>query len=313
MAIATTFQNYLSAKNIVYDIVTHESTVSSRRTAEASRVSGDCLAKAVVLRVEHGLNRDCFHQPSRSAYVLTVLAASHQISRKDLKVQLGLDVALATEREIQELFEDCASGAVPPVGECYGLDMIVDDSIEEQLEVYLEAGDHETLVHMDRAQFSRLTEAAQHGHFSTRRWQSVSKVENAMHNGVDWVGPDTPITHIAELMRKHDIGAIPIGEKDRLIGMVTDRDIVCKGLAERNFDARHATARDVMTPGIHCCREDDDLVMAVRHMIKLKVRRLPVINKSKRMVGMLSLGDVGHSAPSHLVSECVMSVMAHHH
>jgi predicted transcriptional regulator len=51
----------------------------------------------------------------------------------------------------------------------------------------------------------------------------------------------------------------------------------------------------------------------VRHMIKLKVRRLPVINKSKRMVGMLSLGDVGHSAPSHLVSECVMSVMAHHH
>jgi CBS domain-containing protein len=114
-------------------------------------------------------------------------------------------------------------------------------------------------------------------------------------------------------MRQHDIGAIPIGENDRLIGMVTDRDIVCKGLAEDGFEASRATARDVMTPGIHCCREDDDLAKAVRHMEELKVRRLPVINKSKRMVGILSLGDVSSSAPSDLLSEIVRSVSAHHH
>ena len=95
--------------------------------------------------------------------------------------------------------------------------------------------------------------------------------------------------------------------------MVTDRDIVCKGLAEDSFDARRAAARDVMTPGIHCCREDDDLAKAVRHMEELKVRRLPVINKSKRMVGILSLGDVGRSAPSDLLSEILQSVSAHHH
>jgi CBS domain-containing protein len=71
-------------------------------------------------------------------------------------------------------------------------------------------------------------------------------------------------------------------------------------------------ARDVMTPGIHCCREDDDLAKAVRHMEELKVRRLPVINKSKRMVGILSLGDIGHSAPSALVTECLKSVATHH-
>jgi CBS domain-containing protein len=94
--------------------------------------------------------------------------------------------------------------------------------------------------------------------------------------------------------------------------MVTDRDIVCKGLAEDRFDARRTTARDVMTPGIHCCREDEDLAKAVRHMEALKVRRLPVINKSKRMVGILSLGDVSHSAPGDLLSECVKSVSAHH-
>jgi CBS domain-containing protein len=95
--------------------------------------------------------------------------------------------------------------------------------------------------------------------------------------------------------------------------MVTDRDIVCKGLAEDSFDARRATARDVMTPGIHCCREDDDLAKAVRHMEELKVRRLPVINKSKRMIGILSLGDVSRSAPSDLLSEILKSVSGHHH
>jgi CBS domain-containing protein len=138
------------------------------------------------------------------------------------------------------------------------------------------------------------------------------KVKEAMHKGVDWVAPDTPLADLAKLMRQHDIGAIPIGENDRLVGMVTDRDIVCKGLAEDGFDARRATARDVMTPGIHCCSEDDDLAKAVRHMETLKIRRLPVINKSKRMVGILSLGDVGHSASSDLLTECVKKVSAHH-
>ena len=138
------------------------------------------------------------------------------------------------------------------------------------------------------------------------------KVKDAMHKGVDWVSPDTPITEIAKLMRAHDIGCIPIGEDDRLIGMVTDRDIVCKGLASNNFDAGRAMARDVMTEGIHCCREDDDLAKAIRHMETLQVRRLPVINKSRRMVGMISLGDVIHSTSGDLVSGYVKSVSAHH-
>jgi CBS domain-containing protein len=138
------------------------------------------------------------------------------------------------------------------------------------------------------------------------------KVKDAMHKGVDWVSPDTPVTELAKLMLEHDIGAVPIGENDQLIGMVTDRDIVCKGLAQDSFNVRGATARDVMTSGIHCCREDDDLAKAVRHMEELKVRRLPVINKSKRMVGILSLGDVSHSAPGDLLSECAKSISAHH-
>jgi CBS domain-containing protein len=121
------------------------------------------------------------------------------------------------------------------------------------------------------------------------------KVKDVMHKGAFWVGPDTPITDVAKLMRKNDIGAVPIGENDRLIGMVTDRDIVCKGLAKENFDVRHATARDVMTSGIHCCGEEDDLNTAAAHMEELKIRRLPVINKDKRMVGVLSRHDIARA------------------
>jgi CBS domain-containing protein len=138
------------------------------------------------------------------------------------------------------------------------------------------------------------------------------KVKEVMHKGVDWVDPATPVTEVAKLMRAHDIGAIPIGKDDRLIGMVTDRDIVCNGLARDGFSPSRATAQDVMTHEIHCCREDDDLAKAVRHMEELKIRRLPVINKSKRLVGMLSLGDISHVASGDLLSKCVKSVSGHH-
>jgi CBS domain-containing protein len=138
------------------------------------------------------------------------------------------------------------------------------------------------------------------------------KVKDVMHKGVEWVGPETPVAELAKLMKSKDVGSIPIGENDKLIGMVTDRDIVCKGLAKDGFDAGTATARDVMSKGIHCCREDDDLAKAIRHMEELKIRRLPVINKGMRMVGILSVGDVGRSAPIELVSEYVKGVSAHH-
>ena len=70
---------------------------------------------------------------------------------------------MAREMEINQLFRDCAHGAVPAVGECYGLDLIVDDSIGMQPEIYMEAGDHETLLRLSQAQFAHLTADAIHG------------------------------------------------------------------------------------------------------------------------------------------------------
>ena len=138
-------------------------------------------------------------------------------------------------------------------------------------------------------------------------------VREAMSRDVKTVTPGQPIQEAARIMLDTDIGALPVGENDRLVGMVTDRDIVCKGLTKAGFDPNRAMAREVMTSKIHCCNEEDDLAKAIRHMEELGVRRMPVINKSKRMVGMLSLGDVTHAAPEKLAFEYAKSVSAHHH
>lgn len=153
MAIALTLERYLDTKHVKYDVIAHEPTNSSRQTAEACHIPGDRLAKAVLLRDEVG-------------YALAVLPASHHIRLSELRRQFGDDVDLATEREIADLFQDCVRGAIPALGECYGLDVVVDDSIEEQPEVYFEGGDHATLVHMSHAQFAGLTATARRGCFS---------------------------------------------------------------------------------------------------------------------------------------------------
>ena len=137
------------------------------------------------------------------------------------------------------------------------------------------------------------------------------KVKNAMHKGVTWFEPTTSIEQLARLMREHDIGAIPIGENDRLVGMVTDRDIVCRCIAA-GLDPKTTTARDVMTEGIIFCLDKQELDDAARIMETKKVRRLPIINGMKRMIGMLSLGDVYHRAPDHLGGEVLHAVSAHH-
>ena len=137
------------------------------------------------------------------------------------------------------------------------------------------------------------------------------KVKNAMHRGVTWVDPSTPVELLARLMQKHDIGAIPIGENDRLVGMVTDRDIVCRCIAAGG-DPKTTTARDVMTEGIIFCLDKQELDDAARLMEMKQVRRLPVINGKKRMIGILSLGDVYHTGARHLGSEVMHAVSAHH-
>lgn len=137
------------------------------------------------------------------------------------------------------------------------------------------------------------------------------KVKEAMHKGVQWVDPDTKVSELARTMSQHDIGALPVGENDRLIGMVTDRDIVCRGFGNGKH-AEALTARDVMSKGIIFCRDDEELDDAMHIMEQRQIRRLPVINDKKRMVGMLSLGDISHSSALELSGEVLQAVSAHH-
>jgi len=137
------------------------------------------------------------------------------------------------------------------------------------------------------------------------------KVKDVMHQGATWFGPDTSIREIARAMRDQDIGAVPIGENDRLIGMVTDRDIVCHGLANGR-DLDQMVARDVMSGPILYCRSDEDLDDAAHFMEIKGVRRLPVIDTNKRMVGMLSLGDIAAFASRDMSGQVIEAVSAHH-
>ena len=137
------------------------------------------------------------------------------------------------------------------------------------------------------------------------------KIKKIMHKGVEWVSPDTAVTTLAKKMQQFDIGAIPVGENDRLIGMVTDRDITVRGFADGK-DLSKLTARDVMTAGLIYCRDNEDVDEVARIMESKQVRRLPVIDGNKRMIGMISLGDVSHAASQKVAAEVAKAVSARH-
>jgi Ala-tRNA(Pro) deacylase len=153
MALATTLQNYLADQKIAYEVITHRPTTTSSSTAEASHVSGDCVAKAVIVKDE-------------DRFMMAVLPASHHLQLGELSRLCARPMGLATEEEASALFTDCELGAFPAFGAAYGLDMIVDDSLIDLSDVYFEGGDHASLVHLSAEQFYRLTENAVHGSFS---------------------------------------------------------------------------------------------------------------------------------------------------
>lgn len=137
------------------------------------------------------------------------------------------------------------------------------------------------------------------------------KVRDVMHKGAEWISPQTPLSKAAQLMKDLDIGALPVGENDRLVGMVTDRDIACRAIAGSQ-DVSKMTAQNVMSKGIVYCTAEEELEDALRIMETKKIRRLPVIDGKKRMVGMLSIGDVSHAAPRNVSGEVITAVSAHH-
>jgi CBS domain-containing protein len=116
------------------------------------------------------------------------------------------------------------------------------------------------------------------------------KVSELMTRDVRVVGPDVTLQQAAEEMAKLDAGVLPVGEQDRLIGMITDRDIAVRGIAKGK--GPDAQVRDVMSAEVKYCFDDQEVEEVTRNMGEIQVRRLPVINHEKRLVGILSLGDI---------------------
>jgi len=119
-------------------------------------------------------------------------------------------------------------------------------------------------------------------------------VKEAMSRDVKTINPDQQIQEAAKIMLDTDVGALPVGESDRLIGMITDRDIAVRGVAAGKSPS--ARVRDVMSGELKYCFEDEDTAHVARNMSEQQLRRLPVVNRDKRLVGILSLADLATSA-----------------
>ena len=117
------------------------------------------------------------------------------------------------------------------------------------------------------------------------------RVREIMTTNVECVGPDTPVIDLAQKMKTLDVGFLGVCENDRLIGTVTDRDLVIRGIASGR-DLNMSTARDVMTHDVFWCFEDDNVKDVAAKMREKEVRRMLILNKDKRLVGVVSIGDI---------------------
>jgi CBS domain-containing protein len=116
------------------------------------------------------------------------------------------------------------------------------------------------------------------------------QVSQAMSSDVNIASPTQSIREAARMMAEIDAGALPVGENDRLVGMITDRDIAVRAVAAGK--GPDTPVREIMTTDVKYCFEDDELDEVALNMADLQVRRLPVLNDRKRLVGIISLGDI---------------------
>jgi CBS domain-containing protein len=139
----------------------------------------------------------------------------------------------------------------------------------------------------------------------------MKKISDVMTRDVHIASPNQTIREVADEMAKADIGSLPVGENDRLVGIITDRDIVLRAVA-KGRDPK-TTVRDVMTERIQYCYEDDDVIGVAENMAHLGVRRLPVLNHDKRLVGIVALNNVANCGESKAASELLKGVAEPHH
>jgi CBS domain-containing protein len=127
-------------------------------------------------------------------------------------------------------------------------------------------------------------------------------VKEVMSDRVVRVSPEGSLKEVATYMRDGDLGSIPVAQDDKLIGMITDRDIVIRGLTG-SMEFHTLTAKDVMSPSVKYCFEDQTIEEVLRNMAEEQIRRLPVVSRDKRLVGIVSLGDLAKEGSRSLTGD----------
>jgi CBS domain-containing protein len=117
------------------------------------------------------------------------------------------------------------------------------------------------------------------------------KLKQIVTQNPEVISPNAGLMEAAQKMKKSNVGSLPVCDGERLVGMITDRDIAVRGIAE-NRDPKKTKVREVMSDGVACCFEDQELSEAAELMEALQIRRLPVLNSNKHLIGIVSLGDV---------------------
>ena len=121
------------------------------------------------------------------------------------------------------------------------------------------------------------------------------KIRDVMTRDAALTSPDDTLQHAARTMKEGDCGILPVAEGDRLGGMITDRDIAVRGIAEGK--GPHAKVREAMTAEVKYCFEDEDAEHVAENMADIQVRRLPVMSRDKRLIGIVSLSDLARKQP----------------
>lgn len=149
MAIALTLQKYLAENGISYDILTHSHTASSMNSAASAHIPAEKLAKSVILEDNYG-------------YLMAIIPATEHVKMSKVDHALDRRMGMVSESDLSFLFSDCELGAIPAIGEAYEMETIVDDKLSDCADIYLEAGDHEELIHMKGSSFRQLMKDSQH-------------------------------------------------------------------------------------------------------------------------------------------------------
>ena len=135
------------------------------------------------------------------------------------------------------------------------------------------------------------------------------ETREVMTSAVECISPSSTLQEAASKMRELDVGSLPVCDLDRLVGMVTDRDIALRSVSEGQ-DPHLETVRDIMTPEVIYCFADEDVEEVAALMRDRQVRRLPVLNRDKRLVGIVSLGDLALETTADLSGNALRGISA---